>query len=225
MHAPSRTHGFTLIELLTVIAVIGLLASVLLVTVNGAREDAKDAAVLAQMKSAQVAMTRCLNKGKVMYCNDSWLQTFQNGQQTQNVVTDCSYTKWANGTPAFVNDHNANYVSNSAELCGVRDLSGDTNADSSFGIWPDIGEYGFKYGGYSGSNVNTGRFAFWAYDFRGSTRADAERTVVCCTQNGCTMSTRTGDTDFEWQNDTNIVWPNTKFCRTEAGIPDSAMED
>jgi prepilin-type N-terminal cleavage/methylation domain-containing protein len=61
-------RGFTLIELLTVIAVIGLLATVLLVATGGVRDDAKEAAVLAQMKSVQTAMTRCLNKGKVMYC-------------------------------------------------------------------------------------------------------------------------------------------------------------
>jgi type II secretion system protein G len=52
----NRYRGFTLIELLVVIAIIGLLASVILASLNSARTKARDAKRLSDMNQIQLAL-------------------------------------------------------------------------------------------------------------------------------------------------------------------------
>lgn len=53
--------GFTLIELLIVIAIIGILATVVLVTLSGSREKAKDMKALTMLDSVLPAAMQCLD--------------------------------------------------------------------------------------------------------------------------------------------------------------------
>jgi len=56
MSNKNRNKGFTLIELLVVIAVIGLLASIVLVSLGSVRKKARDSRRLSDMKQIQLAL-------------------------------------------------------------------------------------------------------------------------------------------------------------------------
>lgn len=58
-----KTKAFTLIELLVVIAIIGILAAVVIASLNSARTKAKDTAIIAQAKQIMTAVE--------MYYNDN----------------------------------------------------------------------------------------------------------------------------------------------------------
>ena len=62
--ANRKERGFTLIELLVVIAIIGILASVVLASLSTAREDARDARRIADLRQIQTALEVYYSRNK-----------------------------------------------------------------------------------------------------------------------------------------------------------------
>ncbi len=56
IHKKHTQRGFTLIELLVVIAIIGILSSVVLASLNSAREKSRDARRISDIKQIQLAL-------------------------------------------------------------------------------------------------------------------------------------------------------------------------
>jgi len=74
MNKKIKQKGFTLIELLVVIAIIGLLASIVLASLNTARVKARDVRRMADLKQIQTALEMYYgDKGYYPSSSNSWL--------------------------------------------------------------------------------------------------------------------------------------------------------
>ncbi len=86
---PAGERGFTLIELLVVIAIIGLLSSVILASLNGARNKGADAAIKSQLKSVQA-------QAELVYDN-TVPNSYEGVCEDENIVLQVTAAKNASG--------------------------------------------------------------------------------------------------------------------------------
>lgn len=158
----NKSRGFTLIELLVVIAIIGLLASVVMASLNSARGKALDAKRASEMKSIQTAL-ELYYMANNSYPNPGWgwrsqcpswggyaanqvipglvptyLGTFPTDSQMNTSTNTCCYLYLSNGTDYTLLNHNCptlNYNSVPSLIDSARDSGSNACAVDGTGIW------------------------------------------------------------------------------------------
>ncbi|TSD02350.1 MAG: Uncharacterized protein Athens071425_19 [Parcubacteria group bacterium Athens0714_25] len=174
--------AFTLIELLIVIAIIGILASVVLVSLNSARQKTRDGAVLKMMRGVSASATLCL-------------------QERSTTITRINYPTNANSKIICRDQATGVYLPTYSDWPYSGDLDGN-------GTYDLIDKYSWRYyywctpgysgttdpgscGGYAngtcGGNYATGEFCYAVYSGGANTAANHAK-AVWCTEKGCGKS-------------------------------------
>lgn len=81
-----KKYGFTLIELLVVVAIIGILASIVVISLQGAQKSSRDAKRKVDLASVQTALVMYADKNGRYPATTTW----QNSNEAQPWINDTS---------------------------------------------------------------------------------------------------------------------------------------
>jgi len=107
MNSPTKqSQGFTLIELLVVIAIIGLLATIVLVSLNSARAKARDTKRITSMKQMQLALELYFDDNGSYPGTTSWVKDCSGDSSWSNLFDSALslYMSKAPNDPLFSNN-------------------------------------------------------------------------------------------------------------------------
>lgn len=108
MFKKTNNRGFTLIELLVVIAIIGLLSSVVLASLNTARQKSRDARRLSDVKQLQTALELIFDDSSPPEYPDA-LSSLSTGDYIPSIPTD----------PRTGNAYYYDNITNASGACAV----------------------------------------------------------------------------------------------------------
>ncbi len=98
----NKNRGFTLIELLVVIAIIGILSSVVLASLNSARQKSRDARRIGDIKQLQLALEMYYDSNSGYPSSTAALVPDYIPVQPADPQTDAAYTYAVSGTSNYV---------------------------------------------------------------------------------------------------------------------------
>lgn len=121
-------RGFTLVELLTVIAIIGILTTVVSVNVSSARKQSRDARRLTDLQTIQTAVELYTNANGLPPQASDWLTSFGGG------------TQWLPGLTSYISSVPQDPINDTTYKYRYR--SGDNGFEASYVIDAVLEEQG-----------------------------------------------------------------------------------
>lgn len=143
----SSRKGFTLIELLVVIAIIGILASVVMASLNSARAKSRDAKRQSDLKQLQLAIELYRDASGQYPTTDGWVLADSGPLNTNLVPTYIS--QLPEEPPGNAAAYYMYYLVSTNQYCLYAELEGLSTAHSSYTNAPyhpgGVGGYGMNY--------------------------------------------------------------------------------
>ena len=154
----SYKRGFTLIELLVVIAIIGILSSIVLASLNSARQKGRDARRIADIKQLQLALELYYDANSSYPAVASSANLVENGYIAAIPTDPTSLLPYAYEAIGSGTNCSSYHLGTKLETSGHSALSSDSEYDSVAGSqcdgggWAGNADIALLNGGFAGTD-------------------------------------------------------------------------